>query len=186
MERPANADPRLRRRRRRPRRVATALVAALLVNIFERKQEAKNPFLKLVEVDRGRRGPEEVGRQLASAVRRLPAHRRADGHQVRRRARRSRGDAAAAEGRSATRGSPGSSRATCSPWTTGIAAATPSCSRTRRSPSATCPREGKQSGNCLHCHASIMPLYRKLGREAPPQGQPGGAGAARASSGSAR
>jgi nitrite reductase (cytochrome c-552) len=29
--------------------------------------------------------------------------------------------------------------------------------------------EGKQSGNCLHCHASIMPLYRKLGKEAAPQ-----------------
>src|SRR5262249_42469377 len=26
------------------------------------------------------------------------------------------------------------------------------------------PSEAKQSGNCLHCHASIMPLYRKLGQ----------------------
>src|SRR5262249_39485317 len=25
------------------------------------------------------------------------------------------------------------------------------------------PSEAKQSGNCLHCHASILPLYRKLG-----------------------
>ena len=31
------------------------------------------------------------------------------------------------------------------------------------------PAEGKQSGNCLHCHASIMPLYKKLGKEAAPQ-----------------
>ncbi|HQR46211.1 MAG TPA: ammonia-forming cytochrome c nitrite reductase subunit c552 [Thermoanaerobaculia bacterium] len=31
------------------------------------------------------------------------------------------------------------------------------------------PTEAKQSGNCLHCHASIMPLYRKLGAEAAPQ-----------------
>jgi nitrite reductase (cytochrome c-552) len=30
------------------------------------------------------------------------------------------------------------------------------------------PEEGKQSGNCLHCHGSIMPLYRKLGKEAAP------------------
>ena len=30
--------------------VATAGVTALLVNIFERKQEAKEPFLKLVQV----------------------------------------------------------------------------------------------------------------------------------------
>ena len=29
--------------------------------------------------------------------------------------------------------------------------------------------EGKQSGNCLHCHASIMPLYRALGKEALPR-----------------
>ncbi|ABC82672.1 ammonia-forming cytochrome c nitrite reductase subunit c552 [Anaeromyxobacter dehalogenans] len=34
------------------------------------------------------------------------------------------------------------------------------------------PGEGKQSGNCLHCHGSIMPLYRKLGKEAAPQGSP--------------
>ena len=27
---------------------------------------------------------------------------------------------------------------------------------------------GRQSGNCLHCHASIMPLYRALGKQALP------------------
>src|SRR5512133_1380236 len=32
--------------------------------------------------------------------------------------------------------------------------------------------EGKQSGNCLHCHASIIPLYRKLGKEAAPSASP--------------
>jgi nitrite reductase (cytochrome c-552) len=31
------------------------------------------------------------------------------------------------------------------------------------------PAEAKQSGNCLHCHGSVMPLYRKLGKEAAPQ-----------------
>jgi nitrite reductase (cytochrome c-552) len=31
------------------------------------------------------------------------------------------------------------------------------------------PAENKQSGNCLHCHASITPLYAKLGQEAAPQ-----------------
>jgi nitrite reductase (cytochrome c-552) len=30
--------------------VATALIAALLMNIYQRKQEAKNPYLKIVEV----------------------------------------------------------------------------------------------------------------------------------------
>ena len=34
------------------------------------------------------------------------------------------------------------------------------------------PAAGKQSGNCLHCHSSIMPLYRRLGRQALPQGNP--------------
>lgn len=29
--------------------------------------------------------------------------------------------------------------------------------------------EEKQSGNCLHCHASFMPLNRKLGKEALPK-----------------
>ena len=53
--RPWRTEPQARARRlRRSSRscvaVATAGVAALLVNIFERKQEAKNPFLKLVEV----------------------------------------------------------------------------------------------------------------------------------------
>lgn len=32
------------------------------------------------------------------------------------------------------------------------------------------PEDKKQSGNCLHCHASISPLYRKLGQEALPTG----------------
>ena len=31
------------------------------------------------------------------------------------------------------------------------------------------PAEGKQSGNCLHCHASVMPLYRTKGAQALPQ-----------------
>ena len=34
------------------------------------------------------------------------------------------------------------------------------------------PAENKQSGNCLHCHASVMPLYAKLGKEAAPNATP--------------
>jgi nitrite reductase (cytochrome c-552) len=37
--------------------VAAGLVTALLVNIIQRKQEAKNPYLKLVEVDEGTTDP---------------------------------------------------------------------------------------------------------------------------------
>jgi nitrite reductase (cytochrome c-552) len=41
--------------------VATAIIAALLVNIFQRKQEAKNPFLKLVEVTEDDVDPKKWG-----------------------------------------------------------------------------------------------------------------------------
>lgn len=32
------------------------------------------------------------------------------------------------------------------------------------------PAEGRQSGNCLHCHSSVTPLYRTKGKEALPNG----------------
>ena len=54
--------------------VATAAVTALLVNISERKSEARQPFVRLVEVDRGHDRPGEVGQELAAAVRHVPAH----------------------------------------------------------------------------------------------------------------
>ena len=79
-------------------RVATAGVTALLVNIFQRKQEAQGAVPQARGGDRGRRRPGQVGRQLAARVRRLPAHRRAHPHQVRRRAAELRGHAAAREG----------------------------------------------------------------------------------------
>ena len=41
--------------------VATALVTALLMNIFERKIEAKNPFVRLVEVTEDDTDPEKWG-----------------------------------------------------------------------------------------------------------------------------
>ena len=50
--------------------VATALVTALLVNIFERKSEARSPYVRLVEVTEDTTDPAQVGRQLAQAVRR--------------------------------------------------------------------------------------------------------------------
>src|SRR4051812_6908958 len=37
----------------------SALIAALLVNIFQRKQEAKNPYLRLVEVTEETTDPEK-------------------------------------------------------------------------------------------------------------------------------
>ena len=44
--------------------VATALVTALLVNIFERKSEARNPYVRLTEVTEDTTDPAN-GRQLA-------------------------------------------------------------------------------------------------------------------------
>src|SRR5689334_23372538 len=39
----------------------TAGLAALLTNMFERKQEAKNPYVRLVEVDEGTTDPQPWG-----------------------------------------------------------------------------------------------------------------------------
>ena len=100
----------------------------------------RTPSCRLVEVDRERRRPGQVGDELAARVRRLPAHRRADPHQVRRRAGRPARARCPRRRPSATPGSRGSSPATSSRSTTATGAATPSCSSTRRSPSATCRR----------------------------------------------
>ena len=70
-------------------------MTALLVNIFERKQEARNPFFRVVELDRRHRGPGGLGQELPAAVRRLPAHRRPGAHAL----RRQRGGAAHADRR---------------------------------------------------------------------------------------
>ena len=143
--------------------------AALLVNIAERKQEAKNPYRPARRGDGGRRRPGQVGDELAARVRRLQAHLRADEHEVRRR------------GSAAPKGSLPPQKAERDPWLKRIFAGYLFAVdyRDRRghafmlfdqeNTKRNVPAEGKQSGNCLHCHASIMPLYRKLGREAAPK-----------------
>ena len=42
--------------------VASAVIAALLVNIFARKQEAKNPYLRFVDVGENTTNPAEWGK----------------------------------------------------------------------------------------------------------------------------
>ena len=75
--------------------------AALLVNIFERKQEARNPFFRVVELDDETVDPAVWGKNFPLAVRRLPPHRRPGAHAL----RRQRGGAAHADrGRSALGG----------------------------------------------------------------------------------
>jgi nitrite reductase (cytochrome c-552) len=151
--------------------VATAGVTALLVNIFERKQEAKEPFLKLVQVteddvDPARWGvnwPREYDGYLRTAE---PTRTKYGG------------------GLAGPEGTLPPEKADRDPWLRRIFAGYLFAVdyRDRRGHAfmlqdqevtkRNVPSEAKQSGNCLHCHASIMPLYRKLGREALPNATP--------------
>jgi nitrite reductase (cytochrome c-552) len=151
--------------------LATALVTALLVNIFERKQEAKEPFLKLVQVTEDDVDPSTWG---VNWPREFDGYRRT-------------AEPTATKYGGGTIGPEGTmtpEKSARNPWLTrvfagylfavdyrdrrGHAFMLKDQELTRRNLRA----EGKQSGNCLHCHASIMPLYRKLGREALPQASP--------------
>jgi nitrite reductase (cytochrome c-552) len=145
--------------------LATAVVTALLINIFERKQEAKNPFLRLVEVTENDVDPAKWGvnwpREYDGYLRTSEPTRTKYGG-----------------GMAGPEGSLPPEKAQRDPWLTRIFAGylfaidyrdrrghafmLKDQEITRRN----VPAEGKQSGNCLHCHASIIPLYRKLGRQA--------------------
>ena len=137
--------------------VATAAVTALLMNVFERKAEAKQPYVRLVEVNEDTTDPSVWGtnwpRQYDSYQRTALATRtRFGGH----------GGSEALPEQKIDR----------DPWLKrmflGYAFAIDY--RDRRghaymlSDQENTERLTKpQSGSCLHCHASIMPLYRKLG-----------------------
>jgi nitrite reductase (cytochrome c-552) len=136
--------------------VAAALVSALLVNIFHRKEEARNPYLKLVNVTEdttdpapwGMNWPYEYDQYKRTSE---PSHTNFGG-----------GDAPATQ-----------EKADRDPWLrrmfAGYAFALDYRDRrghafmlldqekTRR------VTERPQPGACLHCHASIMPTYRKAG-----------------------
>ncbi|MFI5378767.1 MAG: ammonia-forming cytochrome c nitrite reductase subunit c552 [Tepidisphaerales bacterium] len=145
----------------------TAGIAALLTNINERKEEGRSPFLKLVDVDEntvdaktwGTNWPKEYDGYLRTST---PTHTKYGG------------------GVSGGESDPPSQKAKAFPWLTrmfsgylfgidyrdrrGHAFMLYDQEHTDRNK----PEEAKQSGNCLHCHASIMPLYRDLGRKALP------------------
>ncbi|HVP69199.1 MAG TPA: ammonia-forming cytochrome c nitrite reductase subunit c552 [Anaeromyxobacteraceae bacterium] len=143
-------------------------VAALLVNIAERKQEAKHAFVKLVEVTENDVDPAKWGTNWP---------REYDGYK--RTAEPTSTKYGGAAG--ASEGQPAPEKAVRDPWLKrifsgylfavdyrdrrGHAFMLFDQEQTKRN----VPSEGKQSGNCLHCHASIIPLYRKLGKEAAPQ-----------------
>jgi nitrite reductase (cytochrome c-552) len=149
--------------------IATATVTALLVNIFERKQEGKHTYARLVDVQEGDVDPKKWGanwpRQYDGYVRTAEITGTKYG-----------GAPVGPEG-----GLP-PQKAERDPWLTRVFAGYLFAVdyRDRRGHAfmlkdqevtkRNVPEEGKQSGNCLHCHSSIMPLYRKLGSEALPTG----------------
>ena len=142
--------------------IVTAGIAALLVNIFQRKQEARTSFVKLVpvtedDVDPAKWGvnwPREYDGYLRTAE---PTSTKYGGGLV------------------GPEGTLPPQKAQRDPWLTRIFAGYLFAIdyRDRRGHAhmledqevtkRNVPSEAKQSGNCLHCHASIMPLYKKLG-----------------------
>ena len=145
-----------------------AVVTALLVNIFQRKQEAKNPFLRMVEVTENDVDPAKWGinwpREYDGYMRTAePTHTKYGGALV------------------GPEGTLGPQKSERDPWLKRVFAGYLFAVdyRDRRGHAfmlqdqeitkRNVPSEAKQSGNCLHCHGSIMPLYRKLGKEALPK-----------------
>ncbi len=151
--------------------LATATVAALLVNVFERKQEGRSTVLKLVEV---------TDDDVDAATWGVNFPRQYDGYRRTSEPSTTRFGG----GMVGPEGSLPPQKSERDPWLKRIFAGYlfGIDYRDRRGHAfmlkdqevtkRNVPAEGKQSGNCLHCHASIMPLYRKLGREALPQGTP--------------
>ena len=137
--------------------IATALVTALLMNISERKQEATKPFVRLVEVTEDSTDPALWGvnwpKQFDSYLLTAEATRtRFGGH----------GGSEALPQEKIDR----------DPWLKRmfLGYAFSIDYRDRRGHAymlqdqENTERLSKpQSGSCLHCHASIMPLYRQLG-----------------------
>src|SRR5210317_1649613 len=137
--------------------IATAAVTALLVNIFERKSEARQPYVRLVEVTEDTTDPEVWGRnwpkQYDSYKRTALATRtRFGGH----------GGSEALPEEKIER----------DPWLKRmfLGYAFSIDYRDRRGHAymlddqeQTKRQTKPQSGSCMHCHASIMPVYRKLG-----------------------
>ncbi len=143
-------------------------VAALLVNISERKTEAKHSYVKVVEVSENDTDPDRWGKNWP---REYDDYKRT----AERTSTKYGGGAGTSEGELPPQ------KADRDPWLKRVFAGYLFAIdyRDRRGHAymlgdqevtkRNVPSEGKQSGNCLHCHGSIMPLYRKLGKEAAPQ-----------------
>ncbi len=137
--------------------IGTALVTGLLVNIFERKSESLNPYVRLVEVTEddtdpakwGINWPREYDSYKKTVIR---TSTRFGGH----------GGSEALPAEKIER----------DPWLKRIflGYAFSIDYRDRRGHAYMLEDQEKtlrqtkpQTGSCLHCHASVMPLYRKLG-----------------------
>lgn len=137
--------------------ILTALVTALLVNVFERKSEARNPYVRLTEVTDDTTDPAKWAanwpKQYDSYLLTAQATRtRFGGH----------GGSEALPEEKITR----------DPWLKRmfLGYAFSIDYRDRRGHAfmladqeATKRLTKPQTGSCLHCHASVMPLYRELG-----------------------
>jgi nitrite reductase (cytochrome c-552) len=136
--------------------VVSAVIAALLLNIHERKLEAKNPYLKLVRVGEETTDPAPWGsnwpRQYDSYLRTAELTHTSYGGS----------DAA-----------PATSRLEMDPWLkrmfAGYAFALDFRERRGHAYMLSDQEQTKrvserpQPGACLHCHASVIPTYRRLG-----------------------
>ena len=137
--------------------IASALITALLMNIFERKSEAKNPYVRLVEVNENDTDPQKWGvnwpKQYESyRLTALTTRTRFGGH----------GGSEALPEEKIER----------DPWLKrmflGYAFSIDYRDRRGHAYMLQDQEETKrltkpQTGSCLHCHASVMPLYRELG-----------------------
>lgn len=137
--------------------IVTALVTALLVNIFERRSEARNPYVRLVEVTEDTTDPAQWGINWPKQY---------DSYQLTAIATRTRFG-----GHGGSEALP-EEKIERDPWLKRmfLGYAFSIDYRDRRghaymlSDQEQTERLTKpQSGSCLHCHASIMPLYRNLG-----------------------
>src|SRR4051812_48762083 len=138
--------------------IVTFAVAALLTNIFERKQEARNVYVRLVEVDDNTSDPQPWGTNWPNEY---------DGY------RRTTDKTHTRYGGSD--GSPTKSRLEKAPWLrrmfAGYAFAIDFRERRGHAYMLQDQEHTKrvldkpQAGACLNCHASIIPTYRRLGLE---------------------
>ena len=137
--------------------LASVGVLALLTNIFERKSEAKNPYVRLVEVDENTTDPEVWGKNWPKQY---------DGYKRTALATRTRFG-----GHGGSEALP-EEKIERDPWLKRmfLGYAFSIDYRDRRGHAymledqeQTQRQTKPQSGSCMHCHASIMPVYRELG-----------------------